>query len=105
MSLKDGLTATGLVPGARHSIYMDAYSSSSCPSQRASWFSSLTRRVGRAASEIHRATKVASSLMLSYGMYESNRAPDTYAEFLLRSRAAPWHEPTARRRAAGRPVR
>jgi len=54
---------------------------------------------------MHRATAVASSLMLSYGVYESNRAPDTYAEFLLRSRAAPRHEPTARHRAAGRPVR
>ncbi len=54
---------------------------------------------------MHRASVVASSLMLSYGVSESDRAPDTYAEFLLRSRAAPRHEPTARHRAAGRPVR
>ncbi len=79
--------------------------SSSAPSQRASWVSSLARRVGHVVSEIHRATKVASSLMLSYGVAESNRAPDTYAEFLLRSRATILHEPAARRRAAGRPVR
>jgi hypothetical protein len=84
---------------------MDAYSSSSAPSQRASWVSSLARRVCHAASEMHRATTVASSLMLSYGVIESNRAPDTYAEFLLRSRAASRHEPAARRRAAGHPVR
>ena len=105
MSLKDGLTATGKVPRARHPRYMDAYSSSSCPSQRASWVSSLARRVCHVASEIHHANKIASSLMLSYGMYEPNRAPDTYAEFLLRSRAAPRHEPAARSRGAGRPVR
>ena len=84
---------------------MDAYSSSSAPRRRASWVSSLARRVCHAASEIHHANKVASSLMLSYGVAESNRAPDTYAEFLLRSRAAPRHEPSARGRAAGRPVR
>jgi hypothetical protein len=84
---------------------MDAYSSSSAPSQRASWISHLARRVCHAASEIHRATRVASSLMLSYGVAESNRAPDTYAEFLLRSRAAIRHEPAARSRAAGHPVR
>ena len=84
---------------------MDAYSSSSAPSQRASWVSSLTRRVWHVASEMHRATTIASSLMLSYGVAESNRAPDTYAEFLLRSQAAVRHEPAARHRAAGIPVR
>ncbi len=83
---------------------MDAYSFSP-PSQRASWVSSLARRVRHAASEMHHATTVASSLMLSYGVAESNRAPDTYAEFLLRSQATILHEPAARRRAAGHPVR
>ena len=43
--------------------------------------------------------------MISYGVAESNRAPDTYAEFLLRLPAAARHEPAARRRAAGHPVR
>jgi hypothetical protein len=43
--------------------------------------------------------------MFSYGVAESNRAPDTYAEFLLRLPAAARHEPPARRRAAGHPVR
>ena len=82
---------------------MDAYISSP-QSQRASWVSSLARRVYHAASEMHRATTVASSLMLSYGVAESNRAPDTYAEFLLRTPAASRHEPSARSRAAGHPV-
>ncbi len=84
---------------------MDAYSSSSCPSQRASWVSNLARRVCHVASEIHHANKVASSLMFSYGLAEPDRAPDRYAEFLLRSRAAPRHDPTARSRASGRPVK
>jgi hypothetical protein len=43
--------------------------------------------------------------MLSYGMPETDRAPDTYAEFLLRSRAVTRREPSADRRAAGRRVR
>jgi len=105
MLLKDGITAIGLVPRTRHPRNMDAYSSSSAPNQRASWVSSLTRLVCHAASEMHRATTIASSLMLSYGVAESDRAPDTYAEFLLRSRAALRREPAARRRASGHPVR
>jgi hypothetical protein len=84
---------------------MDAYSSSSAPSQRASWVSTLARRVRHAVGEMHRANRVASSLRSSYGVAESNRAPDTYAEFLLRLPAAARHEPAARRRAAGHPVR
>jgi hypothetical protein len=90
--------------GTGHSVGMDAYSSSPL-SQRASWVSSLARRVCHAVSEFHQANKVASSLMLSYGLVEPDRAPDTYAEFLLRSRAAPRHEPAARDRAAGHLVR
>lgn len=84
---------------------MDAYTSSSAPSQRASWVVRPARRIGHAVIEMHRAARVASSLMLSYGVAESDRAPDTYAEFLIRSRATIWHEPEARRREAGRPVR
>jgi len=84
---------------------MDAYSSSSAPSPRASWIASLARRVWHAASEMHYATTVASSLMLSYGLPESDRAPDTYAEFLFRTSATRRHEPSARRRAAGKEVR
>jgi hypothetical protein len=32
---------------------------------------------------------------------DEDHAPDTYAEFLFRSRAALWREPSARHRAAG----
>src|ERR1700737_2629321 len=49
--------------GTGHSVGMDAYSSSPL-SQRASWVSSLARRVCHAVSEFHQANKVASSLML-----------------------------------------
>ena len=64
----------------------------------------MARRVCHVASEMRHATTVASSLMLSYGVAESNRAPDTYAEFLLRTPAASRREPSARSRAAGHPV-
>ena len=84
---------------------MDANSSSSPSSQRASWIVRFARRVGHVFSEIDRANKRATTLLLAYGLAESDRAPDTYAEFLLRSRATILHEPVARRRAAGHPVR
>jgi hypothetical protein len=70
-----------------------------------SWVSSLARRVHDAVSEMNYASKRVTELMLGYGLAESDRAPDTYAEFLLRTAATTRHEPTARRRAAGRPVR
>jgi hypothetical protein len=54
---------------------------------------------------MHYATKRASELMLSYGLAESDQPPDTYAEFLLRTRAAVRHEPPAHRRSAGSQVR
>jgi len=84
---------------------MDAYSSSSPPSRRASWIVRFARRVYHVFSEINRANKRANRLLLAYGLAESDRAPDTYAEFLLRSRATILHEPAARRRAAGHPVK
>jgi hypothetical protein len=54
---------------------------------------------------MHLANKSAYALMLSYGLFESDQPPDTYAEFLLRTRAAVRHEPPARRRATGSRVR
>jgi len=65
----------------------------------------FARRAGQVLAEIHRTTKRATAMRLSYGLAESDRAPDTYAEFLLRSRLALIHEPPARRRACGRKVR
>ena len=56
-------------------------------------------------SEINWANKRMTALLLSNAVEESDRAPDTYAEFLLRSRVTMFHEPAARRRGAGRQVR
>jgi hypothetical protein len=83
---------------------MDAYSSS-VPAQRASWIVRFARQASHVFSEINWANKRMTALMLSYGVAESDRAPDTYAEFLLRSRVTVVHEPAARRRSAGRQVR
>ncbi|MDQ2815478.1 MAG: hypothetical protein M3Z75_27430 [Actinomycetota bacterium] len=85
---------------------MDAKSSSSpTPGRRASWIIRLARRVGYVVSEMHFATRRASALMFSYGLVEPDRAPDTYAEFLLRTPASWRHEPTAQGRATGDQIR
>jgi hypothetical protein len=65
----------------------------------------LARRIYYSVREMHYATKRASELMFRYGLAESDQPPDTYAEFLLRTRPTVRHEPPAHRRAAGRPVR
>jgi hypothetical protein len=69
------------------------------------WLSRLARRVHDVVSEMNYASKRVTELMLCYGPAESDRAPDTYAEFLMRTAATTRHEPSARRRAGGRPVR
>ena len=83
---------------------MDAYSTSAS-AQRASWIARFARQVHGVFSEINWANKRMTALMLSCGVAESDRAPDTYAEFLLRSRITVLHEPPARRRGAGHQVR
>ncbi len=83
---------------------MDAYSTSAS-AQRASWTARFARQVHGVFSEINWANKRMTALMLSCGVAESDRAPDTYAEFLLRSRITVLHEPPARRRGAGHQVR
>jgi hypothetical protein len=83
---------------------MDAYGTSAS-ARRASWIVRFARQASHVFSEINWANRRMTTLMLSYGVVESDRAPDTYAEFLLRSRVAVIHEPPARRRSAGRQVR
>ena len=83
---------------------MDA-NRTSPPGQRASWIVRFARQASYVFSEINWANKRMTALLLSTGVTESDRAPDTYAEFLLRSRVAVLHEPAARRRSAGRQVR
>ena len=95
MSSTYGITATTREPRARGIIEgMDT-----------TWVSSLARRVHDVVSEMNYASKRVTELMLCYGLAESDRAPDTYAEFLLRTAGTTRHEPSARRRAAGRRVR
>ncbi len=65
----------------------------------------LARRISYAAGEISYAQKRLFAVRLGYGIAESDRAPDTYTEFLVRSATAVTHEPAARRRACGRQVR
>ena len=83
---------------------MDAYGTSAA-GQRTSWIVRFARQVNYVFSEINWANKRMTALRLSYGVAESDRAPDTYAEFLLRSRISVLHEPPARRRGAGHQVR
>ncbi len=89
---------------ARHHGYMDAYRSYAS-GQRASWIARSARQVCRVFSEINWANKRATMLRLGYDLADPDRGPDTYAEFLLRSRVTMLHEPPARRRSAGRQVR
>ena len=89
---------------AGHAEYMDAYSASAA-GQRTSWIVRFARQASYVFSEINWANKRMTALRLSYSVAESDRAPDTYAEFLLRSRVTVFHEPAARRRSAGRQVR
>ena len=74
------------------------------PRQRASWIASLARRIRDAFSEMNRQTRSPRRLMFSNAVAEIQRAPDTYAEFLIRCRRGA-DQPAARCRAAGRPVR
>lgn len=69
------------------------------------WFAGLARRVGHTISEMNYATSVLLSRRLSCGVSETDQAPDTFTEFLLRCPGTSRREPSARRRLAGNPVR
>ncbi|MBV9208457.1 MAG: hypothetical protein JO037_24310 [Actinobacteria bacterium] len=60
----------------------------------------LVRRVRDVVAEMNYASKRMIELRLFSAAGESDRAPDTYAEFLLRAPGTSIHEPPARRRAA-----
>jgi len=83
---------------------MDAYGSSA-PGERASWIFRFARQTHHVLSEINETNKRVTAMRLGYGVAESDRAPDTYAEFLFRASLVTRHEPSARRRSAGRRVR
>ena len=61
-----------------------------------STLASLTRRVQAVLSEMNYASTRVTALRLSDGLEQSDRAPDTYAEFLLRTSVTSLHEPPAR---------
>jgi len=105
MSSNLGNPAIGRRPWSWQAEGMDAYSSPSSPSRRASWVVRLARRISYVAGEISYAQKRLFAVRLGYGVAESDRAPDTYTEFLLRSAAVTTHEPPARSRACGRQVK
>jgi hypothetical protein len=56
----------------------------------------IARRVRAVVSEINYASSRLTALRLSTGLEQSARAPDTYAEFLLRTSVTTVHEPPAR---------
>jgi hypothetical protein len=61
------------------------------------------RRAARAVAEVVRECNYAQQRLLELRVFgrEGDGAPDTYAEFLFRSRLTLWREPSARRRQKG----
>jgi hypothetical protein len=59
-------------------------------------FSTGARRVRAVLAEMNYASSRATALRLSRGLEQSERAPDTYAEFLLRTSVTSLSEPPAR---------
>jgi hypothetical protein len=56
----------------------------------------FTRRIRGVLSEMNYASARLTALRLSQGVEQSDRAPDTDAEFLLRTSSSLLHEPPAR---------
>ncbi len=66
---------------------MDAFSS---------WMAGLARRIRDTLDEMNYASSRATAMMMSGGVEAGDQAPDTYAEFLLRTAGPARHEPPAR---------
>jgi len=58
----------------------------------------LLRRVASTIREMNDAVKLSTEYRLSRGIGFGDEAPDTYAEFLLRTSVTSVHEPSAARR-------
>ena len=58
----------------------------------------LLRRVASTIREMNDAVKLSTEYRLSRGIGFGDEAPDTYAEFLLRTSGTTAHEPSAARR-------
>jgi hypothetical protein len=61
----------------------------------------LIKRVASMIRELNDGVKLSTEFRLSRGLGFGDEAPDTYAEFLLRTSATSVHEPSAARRHAG----
>ena len=61
------------------------------------------RRAARAVAEVVRECSYAQQRLFELRVFgrEGDTAPDTYAEFLFRTRLTLWREPSARRRQEG----
>jgi hypothetical protein len=70
---------------------------------RGSQGTSQARRAARAVADLVRDYNHAHRRLLELRLFgrDGDRAPDTYTEFLFRSRVALWREPSAHRRMAG----
>jgi hypothetical protein len=67
----------------------------------------VARRAASVVAECNYAQRRLTQIRLSPDGYmnDSEHAPSTYGEFLLRTSGSVWREPSARDRAAGRPCR
>ena len=67
----------------------------------------MSLKVAEIVTECNRATRMMTQLRLAPDRYvpDATQAPDDYAEFLFRTSGPLRHEPSARRRAAGRSLR
>ena len=66
----------------------------------------VARRISQIISECNAATRLLTIRRLAYdsNLPEPHAAPDTYAEFLLRTSGPLLHEPSARQRLAGQAI-
>jgi hypothetical protein len=87
--------------------YQLPYQPQQPPPTSANPFMRVFRKVAAVVDDMNYATRLMSVRGVSYDQYLSqpNAAPETYEEFLVRSRGPRLREPTARARAAGRRVR
>ena len=65
----------------------------------------IARRLGAVVAECSYAQRRVTEMKMGLNYLDTDQAPDTYQEFLLRTSGLPRHEPSAARRAAGRALR
>jgi hypothetical protein len=68
-------------------------------------FRAIARRLGTVVAECSYAQRRVTELKVTGHLTDTDRAPDTYQEFLLRTSGLLRHEPPAARRPAGHALR